>query len=297
MTIAITHKFVSAKGDGTDTTLVRPSNWNDTHTIQCASGIVLGRQSAGTGNAEELTCSSAAASLLAQPDIASILSYLGITLPTTGDGKLTLKTAADTGWVMMNDGTIGSASSGASTRANADCQALFTLLYNNVSDANAPVLTSGGAASTRAAQGSASAAWAANCRMTLTKQLGRAIIIAGSGASLTTRALGEFGGEEAHLLATNELPAHQHAVYLRDQGHAHSMPNMTSGGIYSNSGNNAGSPFFQGSSTVSTNTATTGITIGSVSGTANDNQTANAGGGASHNNMQPFTAWNIMVKL
>ena len=29
----ITHKFVSAIPDGTDTTIVRPSNWNDTHDV------------------------------------------------------------------------------------------------------------------------------------------------------------------------------------------------------------------------------------------------------------------------
>jgi len=32
---------------------------------------------------------------------------------TTGDAKLTLKTVADIGWIMMDDGTIGSATSGA----------------------------------------------------------------------------------------------------------------------------------------------------------------------------------------
>ena len=37
---------------------------------------------------------------------------------TTGDAKLTLKTTADAGWVMMDDGTIGDGSSGASTRTN-----------------------------------------------------------------------------------------------------------------------------------------------------------------------------------
>ena len=47
---------------------------------------------------------------------------------TTGDVKTTLKTTADAGWVMMNDGTIGDASSGGTTRANADTQALFGLL-------------------------------------------------------------------------------------------------------------------------------------------------------------------------
>ena len=39
---------------------------------------------------------------------------------TTGDVKQTFKTIADPGWVMMNDGSIGDGSSGATTRANPD---------------------------------------------------------------------------------------------------------------------------------------------------------------------------------
>ena len=33
MTLSLTHTFVSAIPDGTDATVVRPSNWNDTHTV------------------------------------------------------------------------------------------------------------------------------------------------------------------------------------------------------------------------------------------------------------------------
>ncbi|MET3225716.1 hypothetical protein ABIE85_001457 [Bradyrhizobium diazoefficiens] len=127
---------------------------------------------------------------------------------STGDVKLTLKTAADSGWVLFDDGTFGSASSGSSSRANADTQALFTLFFNNFTDANAPLLTSGGGATTRAGQVSAANAWAANCRMSLPKTLGRALGIAGSGSGLTSRALGVAVGEETHLLATSEIPAH-----------------------------------------------------------------------------------------
>jgi hypothetical protein len=84
---------------------------------------------------------------------------------STGDTKTTFKTVADTGWIMLNDGTFGSATSGSSTRANADTLALFTLFFNNIADADAPLLTSGGGATTRAAQVSASAAWAARWRI------------------------------------------------------------------------------------------------------------------------------------
>ena len=52
----IHHKFHSAKGDGPDATLVKPSAWDDDHDFQttATTPIVLGRQSAGAGPIEEL---------------------------------------------------------------------------------------------------------------------------------------------------------------------------------------------------------------------------------------------------
>lgn len=55
MAVSLKHKFTSAKTDGTDTTLVRPSNWNDEHNLTLNSGALLGRSSAGAGVAEEIT--------------------------------------------------------------------------------------------------------------------------------------------------------------------------------------------------------------------------------------------------
>ena len=66
--------------------------------------------------------------------------------------EVTLKTVADPGWVMMDDQGIGSAASGAAY-ANNNAQALFTLLYTNITDTYCPVYTSAGVLTTRAAQG------------------------------------------------------------------------------------------------------------------------------------------------
>lgn len=59
-----------------------------------------------------------------------------------------------TGWVRNNARTIGSAASGATERANADCEALFLHLWNNYSNSLCPVGGGRGA--------SAAADWAAN---------------------------------------------------------------------------------------------------------------------------------------
>lgn len=51
---------------------------------------------------------------------------------TTGDIKLTYKAVADDGWIIADDGSIGDATSGATTRANADTVDLFKLFYDNI---------------------------------------------------------------------------------------------------------------------------------------------------------------------
>ena len=375
MTITVNHKFVSAKGDGTDATVVRPSNWNDSHDIKLAANSMIGRKTAGPGLAEEIPASTFMMNLLATADFAALALALG--LPTTGDAKLTFKIVADGGWVLANDGSIGDALSGATTLAdNTQTTALFTFFYNTFSDAIAPLQLSTGAATTRATQGPAATAFGAHCRMVLPRQLGRALIIAGTGSGLTARVLGDFGGEEAHVLTLAELAAHSHTQQgtfggsgtgsgsisgsgsgscsgttdlvdrsLNHRHHAsggtgsmnrsnpHSHPftagvtgSSTGGGAFgisgapsaSNTGNtdiNHEHAFdfytdyvygevdvnlnhkhtFGGSASVSVS-GSCSVTSVSVNTTLSG-QTVASGSNTAHNNMQPWAAWNIMIKL
>jgi microcystin-dependent protein len=267
MTVAVTHKFVSGKGNGSDGTQVQPSNWNDTHSIQCAANSVLGNTTNSTGNVSEVPLGALGISLLAATTVADLIAA-GVPIFSTGDVKLTIKTVADTGWIMCNDQTIGNVSSGA-TYANANAQSLFTLLWNNVSNTYAPVTGGRGA--------NAAADWAAQKPIQLTAMMGRALGVGGSGSGLTSRTLGQTTGEENHLLVTNEIPAHKHT--LTDPGHTHTYTGP--GTAILNSG--AGFPEVNGAS--NTGSAVTGITM------------ANTGGGASHNNMQPTSFLNAMIKL
>lgn len=188
---------------------------------------------------------------------------------STGDGKLTLKSVADPGWMLMDDGTFGDALSGGSTRANNDGQALFTLLYNApFNDTVAPLLTSTGVATTRAAQGTAAAAWAAHCRMTLTRQLGRSIAVAGSGAGLTGHTLGSFDGAETHTQTPAEIAQHQHP------------PGITTNFVFSD-----GSLFGV--------TGGTNAYYPTNAGTATGMQ----GSSAAMSIMNPRSYWNVMIKL
>ena len=59
MTISLKHVFQSAKADGTDNTLIQPSNWNAEHTLTIATNKLVGRSTAGTGSAEEIAIGTA----------------------------------------------------------------------------------------------------------------------------------------------------------------------------------------------------------------------------------------------
>lgn len=55
MAVSLKHKFTSAKADSADTSLIRPSNWNDEHDLTMQGPAILGRYSTGNGVAQELT--------------------------------------------------------------------------------------------------------------------------------------------------------------------------------------------------------------------------------------------------
>lgn len=198
--------------------------------------------------------------VLNKPDNTQLSQALQRLTFSTGDGKITLKNVADPGWVLANDGTIGNAGSGATNRANADTQALYTLLWNNIANADAPVTGGRGV--------SAAADFTALKPIALTRMLGRALAVAGSGAGLTARTLGASFGAETHALTVGEMPPHNHVEQATDEP---STAANTGGYVGSN-----------------------GVGAGNVN---KSSATDYAGGGAAHNNMQPTTFVNVMIKL
>ncbi len=148
-------------------------------------------------------------------------------------------TSAPRGYVIMNDGTIGSAASGGTTRANIDTFPLYNLLWNSVSDTYAPV--AGGRGS------NAIADFTANKALTLTRALGRVLGSAGAGAGLTARTQGEYLGSET--ISISAMPAHTHTI---------APPNITLDGSSANT-------FGKGGGGSPDN-----ITIGSTGGSAAD---------------------------
>jgi hypothetical protein len=220
------------------------------------------------------------------------------TILQTGMLSMFYGAAVVAGMVRANARTIGSASSGATERANADTNALFIFLYQV--DPNLAV--SGGRGANAAAD------WAANKTIALPDFRGR--VIAGlddmgnvAAGRLTATyfgasgiVLGAVGGGESKVLIAANHAAHQHDVFLKENPHSHVTDKHN--GVSPTVGTNpAGSNNLVDTGNGSTNTALTGITVGSVAGVANDNKVASQGSATPFAIVQPTILTTIYLKL
>ncbi len=107
MAVSLKHKFTSPKADGGDTTLVRPSNWNDEHDLTVATNTLLGRATAGAGAVEEITCTAVGRALLDDATTADQRTTLGLgTASTPQFAGIELGNASDTTLTRSAAGTV-----------------------------------------------------------------------------------------------------------------------------------------------------------------------------------------------
>jgi len=131
------------------------------------------------------------------------------------------------GFVRLNGRTLGNAASGATERANADTSALFSYLWNNLTDAIAPVSSGRGA--------SAASDYAANKNIVLPDARGNVMIgLDDMGNSAAGRFAGlGFGvgnattagsriGANATTLDITQMPAHAHTGTTNVESPTHS---------------------------------------------------------------------------
>lgn len=143
----------------------------------------------------------------------------------TGQFAPFMLTAAPAGWVAGDGGTIGNVGSGA-TRANADTLPLFTVWWTQFTDAQLPILTSAGGASTRGA--SAAADWAALKRLTVFDVQGRFTRNSNGGTVIAGTKYAEVLPNHTHDIAFN-------VVNLAGGGLGITVPVTTTGSVNSGS--------------------------------------------------------------
>lgn len=151
---------------------------------------------------------------------------------STGDFKWRPTAEILGGWVKANGQTIGSATSGASGRANSDTQALFVHIWINCPNAHCPVSSGRGA--------SGLADFNANKTIATYDMRGRqptgrdqmeAATFAGrinpanitSGGGDGTDTPNASGGEASHTQTLSELVQHFHANTINNPAHSHSV--------------------------------------------------------------------------
>lgn len=195
------------------------------------------------------------------------------------------------GFVWANGTTIGNASSNATGRANADCAALFAVLWGGLANTEAVIYDSAGSTTTRGAD--AATDFGLNKAIAVPDRRDRGSIGKGTMGGTTaagrvlntapvaidTSTLGKSGGADRDTLDATKIPAHSHSV--TDPGHGHTI----SGGLIfggSSIPQTGGSLASSGSAAAS---AVTGISI------------QNTGGGLAHNNVHPVIVCNVVIKL
>lgn len=200
------------------------------------------------------------------------LTPTAATVPT-GVGYPYFGTTAPTGYVMASGRTIGSATSGGTERANADTKDLYVLLWDSMTNTEAPVSGGRGA--------SAAADFAANKTLQLPDFRDRSFLgkgdMGGSSAArvtsavtgLNTATLGAGGGVQAHTLTAAEsgLPSHAHTVAA-------------------SAGGGGATPCI--SANIDVNIAPTAFASSSVGG---------SGASSAHINLHPVLVTNVIIKL
>lgn len=223
--------------------------------------------------------------------VGSLLAYDGATLPSDG------------GWIWADGKTIGNASSNATSRANADTYDLFALTWAGYSNTLRPIYNSDGSPGTRGA--SAAADYAANKAITVRDMRGNVAVgrddmggtaanrITSGGSGISGVTLGASGGTQTHVLVSNELATHSHgsgSLTAASAGsHTHGVPTNWNDSLESGSYISV----LKGlTPTANTNTTSAGSHTHTVSGTTN-----NTGADQAHQNTQPSTVTNYLLKL
>lgn len=260
----INHHYVSAKADSSDSSLVRPTAWDEPHDMTVTQPAVYGAIAAGpagelpivtipTGDSGEVMSKDAITKAISDA-IAAFTGGGGIAV--TGDICASML-SAKTGWLLLNGQTVGNVGSTA-TFANASAHALFLLFHDGIGGEAWPF--------TPPRSADAEADWTALKTFALPDARGRTLVNPDNGASVSSVfLLGQPYGEATHTLLPAEMPSHTHGTGSQERS-----ANSGLGGV-----GGGGSMWDTGSALV----------------------TDPSGGDQPHNNLQPSLGANMFIKL
>lgn len=213
------------------------------------------------------------------------------TILATGDIKVSYSTGTLAGFVRANGRTIGSATSGATERANADTQSLFEYLWG--ADANLTVSGGRGA--------SANADWTANKTIALPDMRSRSLMaLADMGNTADTSlnsvtfakgdatTLGSMLGVPRKSLVTANLPPYTPSGSITNGA----ITNTVSGGTVAG---NTGASFSSGPYNAPINVAN--IVVSSSQAASTFTGTAQGGTSTAFDTISPFMLITIYIKL
>jgi hypothetical protein len=210
----------------------------------------------------------------------------------TGDGMIAFTSQARAGFVQADGRTIGSASSSATSRANADTSALFAKLWTDYSNTLLPIQDSAGSPTTRGAN--AAADFAANKRLPVPDMSGRSFAgrdnMSGTPRNVVTASeadtLGGTVGAETVTLAPLNMPNINPTV--TDPGHFHAYATWAQ--TYTGEGGSGFTSTLRGSDSANTGSKVTGITVAI-------GNTARGGSQTAVNKMPPTMFGYVFIKL
>lgn len=212
------------------------------------------------------------------------------TIFATGDTLWSDISSTRTGWVRDNGRSIGSASSGATERANADTEALFNFLWQTYDNTICPVSSGRGVSS--------AADWAANKTIATPDKRG---YIVGGLDDMGNSAAGRFAnvpvvsgsvttpgsviGEALHTLTIAEMPDHNHGGLTSTVQPTATVSGGTLGGTGTGQGSGPSTNFLTGAANIV-------VTV-----SAHQHNIPSAGGGGAHNNVQKTVLGSFFRKL
>jgi hypothetical protein len=241
-------------------------------------------------------------------------------IASTGDIKFRMTSEPLPNWVKLNAQKIGAPGAAGADLTGAQYNALYNYLWVNCPNTHCPVLGGRGAngnADFNAGKNLQLPDWRGRGPMGLDDMgVARANIIPDgnvTSAGDTAITPGATGGQANHTMTVNDLVAHAHAALVIDPGHSHGItePNGGQGHQHTLSGflslplgSNVTQVWAATTGTVTTNFATTGITInGSGTGVTfqdglgHPNTTQNTGSTTPFNVMQPFVLGSWYMRL